>query len=163
MQQPDYITRLGSLVIDHRLRRILDHLLEAQAQVYAQEDIHFEPRWTSTFLLLEEEGPLGVTEIARRLQYTHPGIIKFTNGMIAADLIIQLDDPQDERRRLLQLSPRGKRLAPRLHRIWGALREAQSEIFKQAGCEVLNLLQRVDLELAKCPLAERVMQRLEKE
>src|SRR5204863_7483807 len=135
----DYITSLGSLVIDHRLRRIVDHLLDAQAQVYADEQIAFEPRWTSTFLLLEQDGPLGVTEIAKRLRYSHPGIIKFTNAMMEAGLVSELTDPEDERRRLLQLSAEGRRRAPQLHSIWQAFREAQVELFRQAGCDVLRV------------------------
>jgi hypothetical protein len=62
----DYIAGLGMLVVDHRLRRIVDQLIAAQADVYAREGIEFGPRWTSTFLLLEREGALAVTAIASR-------------------------------------------------------------------------------------------------
>jgi hypothetical protein len=65
------------LVVDHRLRRIVDQLLAAPADVYDEEDgIAFESRWTSTFLLLEREGALPVTTIASRLRLTHPGSSK---------------------------------------------------------------------------------------
>jgi hypothetical protein len=53
------------LVVDHRLRRIVDQLLAAQADVYAEDGIAFEPRWTSTFLLFEREGALPVTTTSR--------------------------------------------------------------------------------------------------
>ena len=147
MLRGDFITELGALVIDHRLRRIVDHLLDAQAQLYAEESIAFEPRWTSTFLLLEEKGPLGVTEIAKSLRYTHPGIIKFTNGMMEVGLVCESEDANDERRRLLQLTPRAKRLSPRLHRIWDALRKTQTDIFQQAGCDILRVLANIDRQL----------------
>jgi DNA-binding MarR family transcriptional regulator len=122
----DYVAELGMLVADHRLRRIVDQLLAAQAEVYAQEQIAFEPRWTSTFLLLEREGSLPVTAIASRLRLTHPGVIKLTNAMIEADLVADTRDAKDDRRRLLRLTPRARRLSPRLHRIW-VIRDKHAE------------------------------------
>ncbi len=163
MAPRDFITELGALVIDHRLRRIVDKLLSEQARVYADEGMTFEPRWTSTFLLLEREGALGVTEIAGRLRLTHPGVIKLTNAMIEADLVTEIEDAEDERRRLLQLTSRAKRLAPRLHRIWDALAGAQADLFRQAGCSALEMLARVEHQLARKPLVDRVDDRLEKE
>ena len=160
MSSLDFVAKLGMLVVDHRLRRVVDQLLAAQADVYAQQEIAFEPRWTSTFLLLEQEGPLPVTVIASRLRLSHPAVIKLTNAMIKADLATAADDPNDDRRRLLRLTPRARRLSPRLHRIWEALTEAQREIFKQAGCNVLDLIGRVEDQLTRKPIVGRVAQRL---
>jgi DNA-binding MarR family transcriptional regulator len=162
MSPSDYVAQLGMLVIDHRLRRIVDQLLAAQADVYAQEEIAFEPRWTSTFLLLEEEGPLAVTIIAARLRLTHPAVIKLTNTMIEADLVADTADADDERRRLLRLTPTARRLSPRLHRIWDALAAAQREIFRQAGCNPLDMIGRVEGELMRKPIAGRVADRLKR-
>src|SRR5207237_4023170 len=110
-----------------------DGLLTAQAQLYTEERLTFESRWTSTYLLLEQEGPLDVTTVSRRLRLTHPGVIKLTDAMMEAGLVCETRDPHDERRRLLRLTPRAKRLAPQLHRIWKALASAQAEVFQQAG------------------------------
>jgi MarR family transcriptional regulator, organic hydroperoxide resistance regulator len=158
----DFVTELGLLVVDHRLRRIVDQLLAAQADVYAEDGIAFEPRWTSTFLLLEREGALPVTTIASRLRLTHPGIIKITNAMIAANLVADAEDADDDRRRLLRLTPRARRLSSRLHRIWEAVTQAQQDIFTQAGCNVLDVIDRVENQLIHKPLASRVAYRLKK-
>jgi DNA-binding MarR family transcriptional regulator len=158
----DYVAELGMLVVDHRLRRIVDQLLAAQAEIYAQEGIAFEPRWTSTFLLLEREGALPVTAIASRLRLTHPAVIKITNAMIEANLVADSEDADDDRRRLLRLTPRARRLSPRLHRIWDALTETQREIFKQAGCNLLDVIDRVEDQLSRKPIARRVAHRVNK-
>lgn len=151
------------LVVDHRLRRLVDQLLAGQADVYAREAIAFEPRWTSTFLLLEREGALPVTAIASRLRLTHPAIIKITNAMIEADLVADADDRDDDRKRLLRLTPRARRLSPRLHRIWDALTDAQRDIFTHAGCNaLLDVIDRVEDQLIRKPLARRVGHRLKK-
>jgi DNA-binding MarR family transcriptional regulator len=156
----DFVSELGMLVVDHRLRRIVDQLLAAQADVYAQEALPFEPRWTSTFLLLEREGALPVTAIAKRLRLTHPAIIKITNAMIEAGLVANTADAADDRRRLLRLTPRARRLSSRLHRIWEAVTDAQREIFTQAGCNVLDVIGRLEGQLTRKPLARRVAHRL---
>jgi len=163
ISSPDYVAELGMLVVDHRLRRLVDQLLAAQAEVYVHEKIAFEPRWTSTFLLLERDGPMPVTAVAGRLRLTHPAVIKLTNAMIEANLVADIDDENDDRRRLLQLTPRARRVSPRLHRIWDALTETQREIFKQARCNVLDVIDRVENQLTHKPIARRVAHRLNKE
>jgi DNA-binding MarR family transcriptional regulator len=160
MLTSDFVAELGILVVDHRLRRIVDRLLAAQVEVYADDGIAFEPRWTSTFLLLEREGALPVTSIASRLHLSHPAIIKLTNAMMEADLVTNAEDAGDDRRRLLRLTPRARRLSSRLHRIWDAVTEAQRDIFTQAGCNVLDVINRVETQLTRKPLARRVAHRL---
>ena len=162
MPPADYVAALGMLVADHRLRRIVDRLLAAQAEVYAEEGLAFEPRWTSTFLLLEREGALPVTAIASRLRLSHPAVIKITNAMIDANLVADFEDAEDDRRRLLRLTPRARRLSPRLHRIWDALAETQRDVFTQAGCNLLEVIARVEDQLARKPIAHRVAHRLNK-
>jgi len=162
MSSADYVAELGMLVVDHRLRRLVDQLLAAQAEVYAQEKIVFEPRWTSTFLLLEQEGPLAVTAVAGMLHLTHPAVIKLTNAMIKANLLTDTDDAHDNRRRLLRLTPHARRLSPSLHRVWDALTETQREIFRQAGCNVLRVIERMEDQLTHKPMAQRVARRLNK-
>jgi DNA-binding MarR family transcriptional regulator len=163
MSAPDYAAELGMLIVDHRLRRLADQLLAAEAEVYAQEKVAFEPRWTSTFLLLEQEGPLPVTALAGMLRLTHPAVIKLTNAMIEANLVTDTADANDNRRRLLGLTPRARRLSPSLHRLWDALTETHREIFRQAGCNVLEMIHRVEDQLTRRPLAQRVAHRLNKE
>src|SRR5262249_34185451 len=128
----------------------------------AQEKIAFEPRWTSTFLLLEQEGPLPVTVVSGMLRLTHPAVIKLSNAMIEAKLVTDTGDASDERRRLLRLTRRARRLAPTLHRIWDALTEAQREIFKKTGCNVLEVIDRVEDQLTHRAIATRVADRLNK-
>src|SRR5262249_55331164 len=100
--------------------------------------------------------------IASRLRLTHPAVIKITNAMIEANLVADTHDADDDRRRLLRLTPRARRLSPRLHRIWDALTEAQQDIFKQAGCKVLDVIDRVEDQLTRKPIAHRVARRLNK-
>src|SRR4029453_19528904 len=147
MSSSDFVSGLGMLVVDHRLRRIVDQLLGARGAVSPQETLPFGPRWTSTFLLLEREGALPVTAIAKRLRLSHPAIIKITNAMIEAGLVANTADAADDRRRLLRLTPRARRLSSRLHRIWDAVTDAQREIFTQAGCNVLDVIHHVENQL----------------
>ncbi|MGQ0641727.1 MAG: hypothetical protein ACT4P6_13340, partial [Gemmatimonadaceae bacterium] len=77
----DYVRQLGALVLDHRFRRLTEHFLRVGEESYAALDIQFRARWASTYLLLEESGPLGVTEIADALRLTHPAVIAITDEM----------------------------------------------------------------------------------
>ena len=70
----DYIRHLGALVLDHRFRRLTEHFLRVGEECYAELELPFRARWASTYLLLEDSGPLGITEIADALKLTHPAV-----------------------------------------------------------------------------------------
>src|SRR5213593_4544878 len=117
----DYLRRHGTLVLDHRFRRLTEHLLKAAEELYQVLELPFRARWASTYLLLEESGPLGITEIAERLRLTHPGIIGITDEMRDAGIVAFEKDRGDARRRTVTLTPRGVALSARLHAAWAAL------------------------------------------
>ena len=53
----DFIESLGALTLDHRLKRIMHHLLENAEEMYKALQLPFRPRWASTYLLLLEAQP----------------------------------------------------------------------------------------------------------
>ncbi|HEX5726299.1 MAG TPA: MarR family transcriptional regulator, partial [Longimicrobiaceae bacterium] len=156
----DYVRELGALVLDHRFRRMTEALLGAQEELYAAEGLSFRPRWTSTFRLLHEQGPLAIMEVAERLRLTHPAVIAIAGDMISAGLVADVRDRADGRRRLVTLTPEGRSLAPRLYELQDALAAAQRERFAAAGCDIVPVLDRVDDGLAERSLAAEVRARL---
>src|SRR5687768_8560539 len=125
----DYIRQLGPVVLDHRFRRMTEALLRAAEDIYQARQLPFRGRWASTYQLLYSEGPLAVGEIAGRLRLTHPGVIGITDEMIAAGIVVAVRDPDDSRRRVLDLNPRGRRMSAELFGIWKELGKAQRERF----------------------------------
>ncbi len=159
----DYIEKLGALVLDHRFKRMMNRLLSESERIYKARGLDFKPRWASTTLLLSQEGPLSISEIASRLRVTHPAIIKIASDMEQRGLVSAEVDPIDGRKRLLRLSPQGKSTLQKLQPIWRELAAVQEELFRTAGCDILLLLGRVEQELEEQSILQRVLLRLEGE
>jgi DNA-binding MarR family transcriptional regulator len=156
----DYIRHLGKPVLDHRLRRIVDTLLRSAEQVYQARGPPFKGKWASTYTLLHENGRLAVGQIAERLRLTHPAVIAITNEMVAADIVTAQSDPADARRRLLELTPRGRAMGPELFTLWKHIGDAQTKRFEAAGCDIMRVLEHVEDGLAERPLADEVLAKL---
>jgi DNA-binding MarR family transcriptional regulator len=156
----DYLRRLGALVLDHRFRRLTEHFLRVGEECYAALQLPFRARWASTYLLLEESGPLGITEIADALKLTHPAVIAITDEMRDAGIVSSARDRDDARRRAIALTAKGRALSKRLHELWSAMTQAQQRIFADAGCDIVAVLDAVDDGLATRLLADEVLRRV---
>ncbi|HKP28630.1 MAG TPA: MarR family transcriptional regulator [Gemmatimonadales bacterium] len=156
----DFIEELGALALDHRLRRMMDTLLSTAEEVYRARGLEFRPRWTSTYLLLDREGALPLTEIAQRIRLTHPGVIGITDEMHRAGLVTYERDRGDGRRRLIGLTLAAKRLKPELQRVWTQLASVQAARFSATGCDILDVLAQVEAGLAVRPFTVEVLEKL---
>ncbi len=156
----DYIRHLGALVLDHRFRRLTEHFLRVGEECYEALGLPFRARWASTYLLLEESGPLGITEIADALRLTHPAVIAITDEMRDAGILSSARDREDARRRAVALTAKGRSLSKKLHGLWSAIAQTQRRRFADAGCDIVTVLDAMDESLVARPLAEDVLSRV---
>jgi len=154
----DYIRQLGALVLDHRFRRMTEALLRTADEVYASRSVAFRARWASTFTILRDEGPTPVGEIAERLRLTHPGVIGITDEMIEAGIVAATRDRGDARRRILALTAKGRQMIPELSSIWEAMSSVQARRFRQAGCDIVKVLDAVEDGMAARSLSSEVLE-----
>lgn len=141
---PDLVHQLGPLAFASRLKRLSDRLYRDISRVYAELDVDFEARWFLVLYLLNEESPLGVTEVAERLGLTHPAVNQIVAAMSRHGLIRSKKDKQDERRRLLALTARGVRLGERLAPVWRVVSEQTDLVLTQSGFDCLAALDEIE-------------------
>ena len=156
----DYVRHLGALVLDHRFRRLTEHFLRVGEECYQALGLSFRARWASTYLLLEESGPLGITEIADALKLTHPAVIAITDEMRDAGILSSARDREDARRRAVALTTKGRSLSKRLHELWSAMAQTQRRRFAEAGCDIVAVLDAMDDSLVSRPLGADVLSRV---
>ncbi|HEV8365637.1 MAG TPA: MarR family winged helix-turn-helix transcriptional regulator, partial [Gemmatimonadaceae bacterium] len=156
----DYVRHLGALVLDHRFRRLSENFLRTGEECYGALDLPFRARWASTYLLLEESGPLGITEIADALKLTHPAVIAITDEMRDAGILSSARDRDDARRRAVALTTKGRALSKKLHELWQAMAQAQRRRFTDAGCDIVAVLDAIDDGLMTQPLATDILSRV---
>jgi len=156
----DLITQLGSLALASRLRRLGERLSRDASRIYLDHKLEFEAPWFPVMYLLKERSPLAVTAIARALGITHPAVNQLAQAMARKGLLVAAKDAADDRKRLLSLSPKGRRMLVTLEPIWMEIEAATREFVEGTGMDVLAALSSMERGLDDQPMYERVAARL---
>jgi DNA-binding MarR family transcriptional regulator len=157
----DFIKELGYLAIATRMKRLTDRFLRGAIQVYQSFDIDFEPRWFALFYLLNSRGAsLSISEIAQSLKLSHPAIIQISQMLVKKGVVESSQDDEDRRVRRLKLTNKGKELASTLQPIWNDFEIATARMFEGAGIDILDVVQRIESELDKEPISERIIKQV---
>jgi DNA-binding MarR family transcriptional regulator len=122
------IDELGILAISTRLQRLSEQLRKDGALIYKDCGIDFEPKWFPVIYTLYRKPGLGVVELAAEIGYTHPSTISLLKELEKEKLILSRKDRQDERKRILRLSDKGKQLVQEMEPVWKIMTEAIEEI-----------------------------------
>ena len=152
----DLVRQLGPLAFASRLKRISDRLYRDISRIYEELDVDFEARWFLVLVLLAQESPLGVTEVSDRLGLTHPAVNQIVGAMSRHGLVLSKSDRKDERRRLLSLSARGRRLTERLEPVWKVVSDQTAHLIEETGIDFLAALNKIELSLDSRDMYERV-------
>lgn len=114
----------GLLAIATRLQRLSERLRKDGALIYKAYGIDFEPKWFPVIYTLHCKPLLSVVEIASEIGYTHPSTISLLKELEKQRLIRSRKDKVDERKRLLQLTEKGKALVERVQPVWKVMTAA---------------------------------------
>jgi DNA-binding MarR family transcriptional regulator len=152
----DFIESQGNVFVAHRLRRSSDRIVEQVGKVLSTLDINVPPRGGSMMLLIDQESPIGVVEISRRLRLSHPLIVRMTQRFAAAGLATIEIDPEDARRRLVVPTAKGRHQAAMIRDFNTRLSTALDGLFAEIDCPLIEILDRLDSALEAVPIAERL-------
>ena len=122
------IDESGLLAISTRLQRLSEQLRKDGALIYKANGISFEPKWFPVIYTLHHKPVLSVVELAAEIGYTHPSTISLLKELEKEKLIKSLKDKQDERKRLLKLSDKGKALIEQMQPVWQIMAAAIADI-----------------------------------
>ncbi|MCP4570383.1 MAG: GNAT family N-acetyltransferase [FCB group bacterium] len=158
----DIIQELGALAFASRLKRISERLMKDVSRVYKDQDFDFQARWFPVLFILSQKSPLSVTEIARELRLTHPAVNQIAGSVTKAGLLTSSRDKNDDRKRLLSLTPKGKKLVARMVPIWRDIELSTAELLKSSGSNLLSALDRIERSLDENDMYVRVSERIKK-
>ncbi len=142
MENEDFVKELGYLGFTMRLKRISDAMMHEGRRLYSELDVDIEPNWYVVFKLLKKHDRLGVTEIAEKLQMSHPSVITITNKMMKAGYLESERDKEDTRKRVLELSARALKKLPEFEAIWDAGTAGMVKALE--GLDALNFIEAVE-------------------
>jgi DNA-binding MarR family transcriptional regulator/GNAT superfamily N-acetyltransferase len=158
----ELIAELGELALASRLRRFSERLMLDVSRVYHEQGLDFEPRWFLVFYELARQGPLPVTALAERVGVTHPAINQIAHELLRHGLLRASGDRTDRRRRLLDLSPAGRKLVPRIQVVWKEVRAATAELLEENAPNLLEQLGQAERGLDQQSMYQRVTGRLKR-
>jgi DNA-binding MarR family transcriptional regulator/ribosomal protein S18 acetylase RimI-like enzyme len=158
----ELIAELGELALASRLRRLAERLMQDVSRVYHDQGLDFEPRWFLIFYELAHCGPLPITELASRVGVTHPAVNQIAHEMVRHGLLRSSGDRTDRRRRLLELSPEGRKLVPRIQVVWQEVREATAELLEEDAPNLLEQVEQAEQTLDRSSMYERITGRLKR-
>ena len=158
---PDFVRTLGPLGLSLRLKRLSERLTEGGRRLYERLEVPLEPSWFALLLLLEERGELAVTAAAEQLGLSHPSVIETTRKLTQQGWVETARDPGDGRRRLLRLSAKARAHMPEFRELWAAFRTELEGLCEPATGDLLAGLARLEGELEREPLDERVRRRVD--
>lgn len=158
----NYIEELGSRALGSRLKNFTESMVRDVALIYKYENIDFEPRWFTLFLLLSEKGEMSVMDIANQLKQSHPAVNQVANVLEKKGLVISKKKKQDGRKRFLKLSKKGNLLLKKLVPIWKSVEDATNEFILESNPDFLNNLKQMEQALEQKSIFERIQSQLKK-
>ncbi len=157
---PNYIERLGNIVIATRLKTLTDKLMHDGIQIYRDLESDFEPRWFALLNLLNDRGPMGITDISSELNQTHPAINQLSTILEDRELIKSRKDAKDWRKRELILSNKGVEVIRAHEPVWQAFREAVNELAEEFDPELFSQIAKLEALLRQRSMYSRITEKL---
>ncbi|MGN7758429.1 MarR family winged helix-turn-helix transcriptional regulator [Chryseobacterium sp. 22532] len=151
------INESGILAISTRLQRLSEQLRKDGALIYKSFGIDFEPKWFPVIFTLHHKKMLSVVEIANEIGYTHPSTISLLKELEKQKLIQSKKDKQDERKRLIVLSPKGLELIEKMKPVWELVSKVLGEIADNEN-HLLSAINEAEEKIAMQSFYQRAMQ-----
>ncbi|MBB3693613.1 MarR family winged helix-turn-helix transcriptional regulator [Sphingomonas sp. BK580] len=154
----DYSRAYGGLALAARLRRLSERLDRDGTRVYEAHGVRFEQRWYGVLRQLLANGPMTVGEIADTLRISHASVSEARRSLEREGILVATQCPSDARRRILDLTPAGRRLCDRLRPLWDDFNATALELNDEAG-DLVRFLDRLEDALERRSMFDRMQAR----
>jgi len=150
------IDQSGILAISTRLQRISDRFRKDGLQIYKENGIDFEPKWFPVIYTLKDKPCLSIGEIAAEIGYAHPSTISLLKELEKEKLILSTKDKNDDRKRLIQLTPKAEELINQMKPVWEIMVAAMTELTDTKN-NIMLAINEVEASFKKKSFLERAL------
>ncbi|KUJ53019.1 MarR family winged helix-turn-helix transcriptional regulator [Chryseobacterium sp. JAH] len=151
------IDQSGILALSTRLQRLSEQLRKDGALIYKEFEIDFEPKWFPVIYTLHHKKILSVVEIANEIGYSHPSTISLLKELEKQQLILSKKDKTDERKRMIELSPKGVNLTEKMQPVWRLVSTILGEIADNNN-HLLRAIEEAENKLTAQSFYQRALQ-----
>jgi DNA-binding MarR family transcriptional regulator len=156
----DLIKDLEELALATRLKRLQERLTTDVSRIYKESRLDFEAKWYPFLELLRRHRDLSVVEISQSLQLSHPAVVQFADQLIKKGYITADKDPNDARRRILNLSDSGSQVLKQLQPLLVLIREENKKWLAEADVPLLDQIEKLESALDRSSMYMRIKERL---
>ncbi len=139
-----------------QLRHLVDLLDGAVADAYRSDGLNYRPRYTPIMRALIVHDSVGVTQIAQTAGITQPAATQTISLMIRDGLLFSEPSEEDNRQRLIRMTPHGRELLPHLEACWSATTAAAKSLDDDLPFPLSQLLELAIEALAHDPFGARI-------
>jgi len=149
----DILRSLGFLCLGSRLKRIGEQLQADTQRVLDRLDVRIQSSQYPLLAALDRLGPLPVGELAQSLGIAQPGVTRSVSLLVELGLVEVSPSNDDQRRRIVSLSPAGRQLVDDAKRdVWPRIENAVADICADLSGPLLGQLSTIEDRLAAMPL-----------
>lgn len=153
----DIIEKLGFLSGGSRFRRIYEKLQISGDTIYKDSGLGFKSSWFPVYYVLSRAGePQTIMEITDQIAFSHITVKNIVKELEREGLAQIKTNPDDKRSKLVSLTKAGLKLLDKLNPVWEQISTALRDVLTTGHPEIISILERIDAELEKKPLHERV-------
>jgi DNA-binding MarR family transcriptional regulator len=138
------INELGALAVGARMRRLYDIFSKDVKRIYEDHELEFETKYFTLFYLISRRDGIGIMDIAEELSLTHPAIIHLAKELEKKGYIESVKAPQDNRKRLLKLSAKGRKSLPAFEKVWKKIEKLNTLLFRMQQNNLLQSLEEME-------------------
>lgn len=156
----DFVNELGYLALATRLKRISEAMVHSGRNMYKSLDMDIEPNWFLVFKLLTKHEHLSVTQMAKKLHFSHPSVITLVAKMKERGYLSTFADPSDSRKQQFRLTKKAHTNLPEFETVWQAGTKGVSDLFP-FDSNFLEQLEMLEIQLSKSNFKERTLNELQ--
>jgi DNA-binding MarR family transcriptional regulator/GNAT superfamily N-acetyltransferase len=152
----DLIMELGALAFSSRLKRLSDRLAQDVKRLYHRLDVEFEPRWFTLLYALNSHKSVSISKLAKMIGLTHTSVHQLALEMSREGLVSSSGTQADRRKRLLSITPKGRRLVTRLEPIWKEIEKATQRLIDECDSDLFKGLDSIEESLEQENMFRRI-------
>lgn len=139
----------------NQLLRLVDLISKQGDELLMAAELSLPSRAVSSVMLIGERGQISAADIAKEFAQPHQLVTQRIDILIKLGLVARIDDPSDGRRKILELTRKGKK---ELRLLKTCLRDAERvfvDLYKDIECDLYS----VTLRAMKALSSESIMDR----
>lgn len=146
----------GAQILSARLVRLSETIIQDTANYLEANNIAgIKPRAIGALLLMDKQGDMTVTEMARILGFSHPTIIALVKELEDMKYLTSKSSKEDKRKRIVSLTAKGKSIIAKLDKTMSSYNATFKRLLGSDNA-LLKAIDDLEAKLAKESLIDRV-------